>query len=106
MQAYDKIYFLILRHLHFEVLDTLELLRFFLNEEVLAVADNPLDNVDHFISVSGREKAVLRRNINLSERLLELVEALMVRCLLVQFVRFVVHNHLEAAKIKLWLTRN
>ena len=101
MQTNHKIYFLILCHLHLVVLDTFELLRFFLDEEVLAVSDDPLNNVDHFVGVGGREEAVLGHDIDLSERFLELVETLVVRSLLIKLVRFVVNNHFEVTQIKL-----
>ena len=67
MQPHDEIYFLVLRHLHLVVLDTFELLGFLLDEEVLAVADDLLDNVYHFVGVGCREEAVLGRDIDLGE---------------------------------------
>ena len=83
------------------MLDTLELLRFLLDEEILAVADDLLDNFDHFVGVGCREEAVLGRDIDLGEGLLELHEALVVRLLFVELVGFVVDHHLEVAQIKL-----
>ena len=53
MQTDHKVYLLILCHLHLEVLDSFELLRFFLDEEVLAITDDPLHNVDHLVGVCG-----------------------------------------------------
>ena len=40
-------------------------------------------------------------NIYLAERLLKLVEALMIRLLLKQLVCLVVHNHLKVAQVQL-----
>lgn len=101
MQSDHKVYFLILRQLHLEVLDTFELLRFFLDEEVLAVTDDSLDNVDHFVCVCSREESVLGRDVDLSERFLKLVEALVVRSLFIKLICLVVNDHFEVTQIKL-----
>ena len=106
MQPNHKVYFLILRHLHLEVLDALELLRFFLDEEVLAVADDPLHNVNHFVCVGGREEAVLGRDVDLCERFFKLVKAFVVRSLLIKLICFVVDYHFEVTQIKLRLSFN
>lgn len=101
MQPDHKVYFLILRQLHLEVLDALELLRLFLDEEVLAVTDDPLDNIDHFVCVGGREEAVLWHDVDLGERFLKLVETLVVRSLLIKLICFVVNDHFEVTQIQL-----
>ena len=82
MKLDNEINFLVLGHTHFKVLDTLELLRFLLDWEILVLSNDSLSEFYHFIGVGGGEKTVLGCNIYLAERLLKLVEALMIRLLL------------------------
>ena len=88
------------RHLHFQVLHTLQLLGLFLNWEVLEVADNTTGELDDLVRVGGRVEAVLWRHIQLCQMLLEHEEALVVRLLDKELVSFIVDDQLQLAEVK------
>ena len=100
MQSHDEVDFLVLSHLHLIVLDTFELLRLFLDWEVLILSDYTLGKVNNLVCVRGRVQGVLGRNIDLSQRLLELGEAFMIRRLLKKLISLIIDNHLKLAKVQ------
>ena len=106
MKPDNEVDLLIFCHLHLIMLDTLEFLGLFLDHEELDIAYYALHCFYHWVGESGREEDVLRRDIYLGERFLELIEALMIRLLLEELVRFVVDDHLQVAEVKLRITLN
>jgi len=65
MKTYDEIKFLKHSHLHFQVLDSFQLLSFFLDREVLEVTNNTFDELYNLICECSRVQAVLRRHRDL-----------------------------------------
>jgi len=82
------------------VLDTFELLRLLLDWEVLILSDYTFGKVNNLVCVRRRVQGVLGRNIDLSQRLLELGEALMIRRLLKKLISLIIDNHLKLAKVQ------
>ena len=70
MKLDNEINLLVLGHTHFIVLDTLKLLRFLFDREILVLANDSLSKFYDLISVGGGEKAVLGCNIHLAKGLL------------------------------------
>ena len=71
MQLNYEVKFSILGHLHLKVLDTFQLLSFFLDTEAFEVADEASHEFKHRVCVGRRVEAVLWRHVEFCKVLLE-----------------------------------